>query len=210
MGTRRTSTEALAQITASQSHFGRRQIVQAAAECSQGRGLGAEVVLRLSQDLLQSPELVRLGEHRLKAHNTTREILALEKSVLATAEAMQERRHFLPTHWTEEATARHSRLTGEQTDALRHLCAARGGFPRLPCSGQRPPGNTHAAFQNLEKGHLRSADAGVKPPPVNMAQNQFSVNREASISKFLSVNIKNPFKIRQPISARERPKHEQF
>ena len=123
-----TSTEALAQLTASQSHFCRRQIVQAVAECAQGRGLGAEVVLRLSQELLQSPELVRLGEHRGEVHYTTREILALEKSVLAAAEAMQERRQLLSTHWTEAAVARHSRLTGEQTEALRHLCAARGGL----------------------------------------------------------------------------------
>ena len=68
------STEALAQLTASQSHFCRRQIVQAVAECAQGRGLGAEVVLRLSQELLQSPELVRLGEYRGEVHYTTREI----------------------------------------------------------------------------------------------------------------------------------------
>ena len=70
------STEALAQLTASQSHFCRRQIVQAVAECSQGRGLGAEVVLRLSQELLQSSELVRLGEYHGEVHYTTREILA--------------------------------------------------------------------------------------------------------------------------------------
>ncbi len=121
-------TEALAQLTASQSHFCPRQIVQAVAECCQGRGLGAEVVLRLSEELLRSPELVRLGEHRGEVHYTTREILALEKSVLATAQTMQRQRHFLTTHWTEEAIARHSRLSGEQIDALRHLCAARGGL----------------------------------------------------------------------------------
>ena len=69
-------TEALAQLTASQSHFCRRQIVQAVAECCQGRGLGAEAVLRLSEELLRSPELVRLGEHRGELHYTTREILA--------------------------------------------------------------------------------------------------------------------------------------
>lgn len=121
-------TEALTQLTASQSHFCRRQIVQAVAECCQGRGLGAAVVLRLSGELLRSPELVRLGEHRGEVHFTTREILALEKSVLATAEAMQRARVDLPGSWVEAAIARHSRLTGEQTDALRHLCAARGGL----------------------------------------------------------------------------------
>ena len=121
-------TEALAQLTASQSHFCRRQIVQAVAECCQGRGLGAEVALRLSEELLRSPELIPLGEHRGTLHYTTREILALEKSVLASAKAMQQRRELLPTDWTEEAIARHSRLTGEQTEALRHLCAARGGL----------------------------------------------------------------------------------
>jgi hypothetical protein len=52
----------------------------------------------------------------------------LEKSVLASAEALQQRRELLPTYWTEEAIARHPRLTGEQTEALRHLCATRGGL----------------------------------------------------------------------------------
>lgn len=120
--------EALAQLTASQSHFCHRQIVQALAECCQGRGLGASVVLELSQELLRSPEVVRLGEHGGEVHYTTREILALEKSVLATARTMQQGRHPLPAHWTDEAIARHPRLTDEQIRALRHLGAARGGL----------------------------------------------------------------------------------
>ena len=122
------ATESLAQLTASQSHFCARQIVQAVAECCQGRGLGANVVLTLSEELLRSPELVCLGEHRGEVHHTTREILALERSVVATAEAMQLRRHFLSGHWTDEAMVRHSHLTGEQTSALRHLCGASGGL----------------------------------------------------------------------------------
>ena len=125
------ATEALAQLTAGQSHFCRRQIVQAVAECCQGRGLGAEVVLQLSEELLRSPELVRLGELRGEVHFTTHEILALERIVVTLAEAMQRRRVSMPGQWTEQALARHSHLTVEQSDALRHLCAAQGGLTLL-------------------------------------------------------------------------------
>jgi hypothetical protein len=181
------STEALAQLTASQSHFCRRQIVQAVAECAQGRGLGAEVALRLSQELLQSPELVRLGEHRGEVHYTTREILALEKSVLTAAEAMQEHRQFLSTHWTEEAIARYSHLTGEQTEALRHLCAARGGFPRASLLRAASARQHPRGLQKPGKCCLPPADAGVASPSMNPTQKQSSLNRGAK-NRFPSSN----------------------
>jgi len=87
---RRSATvEAMTKLTTHESHFCQRQIVQAVAECCQGRGLDAETSLQLSQRVLRSPELVRLCDYRGELHFTTREILALERQVVARAEAMQ-------------------------------------------------------------------------------------------------------------------------
>lgn len=124
------ATEALTQLTAHESHFCARQIVQAVAECCQGRGLDAQTALSLREEVLRSPELVRLGEYRGELHFTTREILELERTVMATAEAMHRRRELLPhsEHLTNDAIARHPHLSDEQKAALRPLCAAWGGL----------------------------------------------------------------------------------
>ena len=83
---RTAASEALAKLTTHESHFCQRQIVQAVAECCQGRGLKAETALQISRRVMQSPELVRLSEYRGELHFTPREILALERQVVARAE----------------------------------------------------------------------------------------------------------------------------
>ena len=126
-------TEALAKLTAQESHFCQRQIVQAAAECCQGRGLGAATALELGELILRSPRLVRLGDYRGELHFTTKEILALERRVVSLAERMQARRELLPNANSlfEHAVTRHSQLGMEQREALRLLCASKGGMALL-------------------------------------------------------------------------------
>ncbi len=119
--------EALGQVTSTQSHFGARSLLQAVAECGQGRALGAAVALRLRDELLRSPELVRLSEWRGEPQFTTREVLALEKRILATVGAMQVRRESLPEEPVAKALIRHPHLTEEQKLALWHVCASQGG-----------------------------------------------------------------------------------
>ncbi len=122
--------EALAKLTAHDSHFSRRQVAQAAAECCQGRGLGAATALTLRDQILQLSELVQLGPHRGEVHYTTKEILALECAVVATAQAMWERQEALPNAdvVTEVAIAQNPHLSDQQRTALRSLCAARSGI----------------------------------------------------------------------------------
>ena len=128
---RRSATlEAMAKLTTHESHFCQRQIVQAVAECCQGRGLDAETSLQLSQRLLRSSELVRLCEYRGELHFTTREILALERQVVARAEAMQRRQEFYSSadQMIGDVVLRNPQLGREQREALRHVCASAGGM----------------------------------------------------------------------------------
>lgn len=127
---RAAAVEAMAKLTAHESHFCERQIVQAVAECCQGRGLDAETSLKLSQRVLRSPELVRLCDYRGELHFTTREILALEHQVVARAQAMQQWRKFLPDadKMIAETVERHPQLGREQREALRQVCSTAGGM----------------------------------------------------------------------------------
>ncbi len=122
--------EAMHKLTQHESHFSSRQIIQAVAECCQGRGLDADAALRLGELILSSTELVRLGSHRGEIHYTTREILALEQSVIATSKRMHERQVEVPdaSRIIERAIQRHPHLSHEQIGALRHLCSRRGGL----------------------------------------------------------------------------------
>ncbi len=122
--------EALAKLTADDSHFSRRQVAQAAAECCQGRGLGAATALTLRDQILQLPEVVELGPHRGEVHYTTKEILALEWAVIATAQAMRDRQEALSNAdvMTEVAIAMNPHLSDQQVTALRALCAGRSGI----------------------------------------------------------------------------------
>lgn len=127
---RTAATESLSKLTTHESHFCQRQIVQAVAECCQGRGLNAETALQISRQVLQSPELVRLSEYRGELHFTTREILALEHQVVARAEAMQRRKRLIADadQMIDRAVNRHPQLGHEQRAALHEVCVAAGGM----------------------------------------------------------------------------------
>ena len=127
---RSAAAEAMATLTTHESHFCERQMVQAVAECCQGRCLNAETAVQLTRRLMHSPELVRLCEYRGELHFTTREILALERQVVARAEAMHRRRlYFTDADQTiAQAMVRHPQLSNEQREALRQACASSGGM----------------------------------------------------------------------------------
>jgi len=120
-------TEALIAITTTQSHFSARQLLQVVAECCQGRALGAVTALALRNEMLRFSEVVPLVELKGEFQFTTREILALEGAARGRAEGMNARRELFPDRPVQEALSRHPGLTTEQQEALRHVCAGRGG-----------------------------------------------------------------------------------
>lgn len=121
--------EARKSLTTSVSHFSQRQMLQALAECGQGRGLNASAILELVGRMLRSPDLVPLAEYRGEMQFTTREILALEREILARADSMQRREHPLGTEGAlEQAFARHPQLSSQQREALRLVCSGSGGL----------------------------------------------------------------------------------
>ncbi len=124
--------EAIKKITESESHFSSRQLLQSAAESCQGRGLGAADAQRIGRDLLRSPDVIELCVYRGERHYTTKATLELERSVVATAEAIFQRRQVLSDAAPVDAVLRsHPKLSSEQSNALRHLTAAKGGLVLL-------------------------------------------------------------------------------
>lgn len=122
------AAEAVTKLTTHESHFSRRQIVQAMAECCQGRGLNAATALQLSHDLLRSPEIVPLSQFRGEPQFTTREILALERQIIARAASMVLRQTPCDGEPVQQAMKRHPMLSVEQRQALQHLCLTSGGL----------------------------------------------------------------------------------
>ncbi len=115
---------ALTTVTNQQSTFTRRDLVQHLAQEGQGRALGAKDVLQMADALLRCPEIIRLGMHRGEMHWTTQEILDLEKSILANAEALRARERPLPnsTQLVAHAIDKNPHLSGEQRHALQSIC----------------------------------------------------------------------------------------
>ncbi len=121
---------ALLALTTSDSHFARRQLVQALAEAAQGRGLDADCVLQLHRQLLASPAVVSLGPVSAEPCWTTPEMLALEKRVLALADQMRavERALPMPSEVILKSSSISPRLSDEQVAALCHVTGAEHGL----------------------------------------------------------------------------------
>lgn len=118
---------AVEKLTWSKSHFSVRELTQALAEEAQGRGLGAKEIFQIRDGLFHSPEFVRLGPHGGEEHWTTREILRLEKRLLASCALMHEREKPTSTGITQAVLLRHPELSLEQQRALRHVTESSGG-----------------------------------------------------------------------------------
>lgn len=121
---------ALQALTSRDSHFSTRQLVQALAQESQGRGLDADSVMKMQAQLTASPRLVSLQSLGEERHWTTAEMLALEKRVLHQAEAMHRSECQIVDAETaiSEVIGRNAHLTDEQREALRHVASAERGL----------------------------------------------------------------------------------
>lgn len=121
---------ALCRITFHQSHFSERELVRFTAEEAQGRGVGGRDVLSgVTARLTQSPEIVRLGSLRGEERFTTKEVLALEKRLLDTAERSRaDAAHTLSMETVSGVLAARPTITGEQAAALLHVTRAAGGI----------------------------------------------------------------------------------
>ncbi len=114
-------TMALAAITAQQSTFTRRDI----ARFINGHTVDAEQFRNVLARVMALPALVRLGrDGRGEERYTTKEMLALESGLAATAEALAQERHKFvdPTLCRRHAEA--ARLGEEQTLALGRITGA--------------------------------------------------------------------------------------
>lgn len=115
-------------ITQRQSHFSRADLVRRTAEEAQGRGLGADAVRRAVQrHLADERGFVRLGRVGGEERFTTREVLALEKQLLARVEASRsDTSHVLAARTVQVVLGRHPGLNREQAAALAHITRAPG------------------------------------------------------------------------------------
>jgi Ti-type conjugative transfer relaxase TraA len=119
---------ALGRLTARQAYFARPDLVRYVAEESQGRGLGAAVILEGVERCLAG-ELVPLGPPGGEERFTTREMLALEARLLEAVE--QSRACRFPTASPEtvrQVLARYPALTGEQVQAVAHVTRPEGAI----------------------------------------------------------------------------------
>lgn len=121
---------ALRALTQSDSHFSGRQLVQALAEEAQGRGINADTVIALQQQILASTQVVALQVRFGEARWTTPEMLALEKHSLQAADDLHKHeRLLLETRTIEDAVLnKHSHLSEEQRAALWHVTGSEGGI----------------------------------------------------------------------------------
>lgn len=114
-------------ITRQDSHFPERELVRRAAEEAQTMGIPASVLRHMiKQELDRSPEFVGLGRSDGEIRYTTREMLALEKKLLAQVESLKS----LPQTPLAETTVRavEGPLADEQRQALRHLTQSGGSI----------------------------------------------------------------------------------
>jgi hypothetical protein len=121
---------ALSALTASESHFGARQLIQALAVEAQGRGLDADRVLELQSEILMSSKVVALQTVSGAAQWTTPEMLKLEAQILDLAAALAAREQPLPSHLVHSVGD--IQLSIEQKMALKHVVSSRQGI-RIVC-----------------------------------------------------------------------------
>ncbi len=155
---------ALSQITQQQSHFTRQQLLRSVAEGAQTRGFDAdEVITMVSETLTHSPAIVSLGSTKGEVRYTTREMLNLERQMLAEARAtVTDRTHQVPEALAEAAIERRPTLTTEQEKALRHLTRREGNITVV--AGMAGTGKTFlldAARETWEGAGLRVVGAAL-------------------------------------------------
>jgi conjugative relaxase-like TrwC/TraI family protein len=134
--------DAVSGITEQHSHFTRGELVRRTAEAAQGHGLGlADVVANVDRHLAECPEVVRLGAWKGQERFTTREMLALEASLMSRVErAKLDTSHRVRAETVAAAIDRRPTITDEQAAALAHITQRPGAVQAV--SGLAGTGKT--------------------------------------------------------------------
>jgi len=135
---------AMERVTEQQSYFTERDFLRCVAEEAQGRGFGADTVLAIGRThLAVSREIVALGTHKAEAIYSTREMMALERSLLDGAARSKEQHPPGVSERTLDGViaTRRSPLSEEHAAALRHITDGEAGRIRV-VSGLAGTGKT--------------------------------------------------------------------
>ncbi len=118
-----TIKEALTRLTADRAHFSEVELLRFAAEEAQIRGIGiSEVRLGVSEALTKSPDIVRLRKIEDDRQFTTREMLNVEATMLATVDrAKGNDSHRVQAAVVAEVLGEYPTLRAEQAEAVRHI-----------------------------------------------------------------------------------------
>lgn len=129
-------------ITAQASHFSAKQLLRSAAEEAQGRGIGAaEIRAGVNDTLTRSEEIVSLGRVRGEVRYTTREMIEIERRMLADVEAgRHDARRALAVQTVMETLSNKPELSEEQMKALWHVTTKEGSVQAV--SGLAGTGKT--------------------------------------------------------------------
>ena len=132
--------EAATKVVKHQSHFARKDLVQAIAEAAQGRGLDGDDALKLSEKYLASRHVVRLGRIDGEERFANKRLYRLEKQLLAQATKLFRDRSIRVAARHINAAAVRQDLTEEQREALQ-LITSKGNIKGL--TGISGSGKTH-------------------------------------------------------------------
>lgn len=136
-------TVSVEKITQHQSHFSRRDLVRGVAEEAQGRGLGADQVFSSIEENINSrEEIVQLGRINGELRYTTKEMLALEGSMLGrVSESKNKATLKVSDKALERSFAARPGITDEQKNAVRHITQKEGGVQAV--SGMAGTGKSY-------------------------------------------------------------------
>lgn len=132
--------EAATKVIRHQSHFARKEFVQAIAEAAQGRGLDSDAALRLTEKYLASRHVVSLGRIDGEERFANKRMYQLEKQLLAQAAKLNRDRSIRVIARYIDAAAVRQELTDEQREALQ-LITSKGNIKVL--TGISGSGKTH-------------------------------------------------------------------
>lgn len=126
------------------STFTYRDLLKEVCEASECRGVTSKVLDRRLRELVNSsPEIRRLGALQREEHYCTKDMWALERRLLNTAQRMTKRAGAtVSAEIRESILARYGQLSGEQVAAIRSMTGERSALRGL--SGVAGAGKTHS------------------------------------------------------------------
>lgn len=124
--------EALQEILTHQSYFTERELVRRVAEASQGSGLSSAQVLSAAQEEIHSTSILQIGEVHGERVFTTQEIIAQEEDLLSLVERSKSKEaHQVSASRLEKVLSKHSKLSAEQREAVKHITTTPGSIQAL-------------------------------------------------------------------------------